>query len=439
MRKLIIVLLTGCLVNFCLLSYGQEKPIAFKNALIYPVEGNPIEKGVLIVQNGKIVAIGDAGTAIPSDAQVIDASGKVIIPGIVDTHSHIGGPAGGDNSDALNPEVRVLDAVNPESSGLKKALAGGVTTVNIMPGSGHLMSGQTIYVKLRDSNTIEGLLEVNEKGVFGGMKMANGTNSMRDTKGFPGTRAKSAAMDRELYLKAVEYKRKIDSAKGNASKMPERDLRMEALVEVLEGKRIVHFHTHKMNDILTVLRLQKEFGFRVVLHHVSEAWKVIDQIAQAGVSCSIINIDAPGGKLEAMNLSPKNGGLLERAGVPVAIHTDDAITDSRFLLRSAAISIREGMSRQKALEALTIAGAKMLDLGSKVGSLKKGKDADFVLLTGDPFSVYTHVDQTWVEGKKRFDRSIPSDRLFAVGGYKVFTPENAADDIQHNEWNDDDK
>jgi len=435
-------LLTGfftvCMIAATLFGHAQDKITAFKGALIYTVAGKPIEKGILIVQNGKIIAVGDASTSIPADAQIVDASNKVIIPGIVDTHSHIGGPQGGDNSNALNPEIRVLDAVNPESSSFKKALSGGVTTVNIMPGSGHLMSGQTIYVKLRDANTIEGLLETNEKGVYGGMKMANGTNSLRGTGGFPGTRSKSAAMDRELYMKALEYKKKIDSAKGNAAKMPDRDLRMEALVEVLEGKRIVHFHTHKMNDILTVLRLQKEFGFRVVLHHVSEGWKVVNEIAKAGIPCSIINIDAPGGKLEAMNCSPKTGGILEKAGVLVAIHTDDPITDSRFLMRSAAISVREGMSREKALEALTISGAKMLDLSSKVGSLEKGKDADFVILSGDPFSVYTHVEQTWVEGKKRFDRADPADKLFAVGGYKIYTPEGAEDDddVRHNEWND---
>jgi imidazolonepropionase-like amidohydrolase len=421
-----------------LICHSQDKPIVFKGALIYTVTGKPIENGILIVQNGKIVAVGDANTAVPADAQIVDVSNKVMIPGIIDTHSHIGNPAGGDNSNPLNPEVRVLDAVNPESSSLKKALAGGITTVNIMPGSGHLMSGQTIYVKLRESHTVEGLLEVNEKGVYGGMKMANGTNSMRGTNGFPGTRAKSAALDRELYIKALEYKKKLDSLKANPSKSFERDLRMESLVEVLEGKRIVHFHTHKMNDILTVLRLQKEFGFRVVLHHVSEGWKVVKEIAQAGVPCSIINIDAPGGKLEAMNFSPKTGGILEKAGILVAIHTDDPITDSRFILRSAALSVREGMSRQKALEALTISGAKMLDLSSKVGSLEKGKDADLVILTGDPFSVYTHVEQTWVEGKKRFDRNDPADKLFAVGGYKIYTPENAVDDLHHNEWNDDD-
>jgi imidazolonepropionase-like amidohydrolase len=425
-------LFVGFIIKFLLFinlaGNAQDRPIAFKGALIYPVTGPAIEKGVLVVQKGRILAIGDGSTAIPADATIIDAGNKVIIPGIVDTHSHIGGPEGGDQSNALNPEVRVLDAVNPSSTGFKKALAGGITTANVMPGSGHLMSGQTIYLKMRAADDIEEMLEVNEKGVYGGMKMANGTNPMRGTNGFPGTRAKSAAMDRELFLKAVEYRKKTDSARKDSTKMPERDLRMESLVEVLEGKRIIHFHTHKMNDILTVLRLKKEFGFRVVLHHVSEAWKVTDAIAAAGVPCSIINIDAPGGKLEAMNFSPKNGVLLEKAGVPVAIHTDDGITDSRFLLRSAAIGIREGMSRQKALEALTIAGARMLDLGSKIGSLEKGKDADLVILSGDPFSVYTHVEQTWVEGVKRFDRNIPSDKAFAVGGYKIYTPEASEED-----------
>ncbi|HWJ25737.1 MAG TPA: hypothetical protein VNS32_04290, partial [Flavisolibacter sp.] len=143
MRKLLLFALSAM---GSLSLFAQQTPVAFKGALIYPVTGAPIQNGVLIVQNGKIVKIGDAGTSIPADAQVIDATGKVIMPGIVDTHSHLGGPEGGDNSAALNPEARVLDAVNPTSDGFKKALAGGVTTLNIMPGSGHLMSGQTIYV-----------------------------------------------------------------------------------------------------------------------------------------------------------------------------------------------------------------------------------------------------------------------------------------------------
>lgn len=401
---------------------AQEKPVAFKGALIYTVAGEPIVNGVLVVQNGKIISIGAASTTIPANATIVDATGKVIMPGLVDSHSHLGGPEGGDASAALNPDARAMDAVNPTSDGFKKALAGGITTINIMPGSGHLMSGQTIYVKMRDGKVIEDLLITNEKGLYGGLKMANGTNPIRSTAGvFPGTRAKSAAMARELFTKAVEYKKKIDKAGKDSSKLPERDLRMEPLVEVLQGKRVVHFHTHKANDILTAIRIGKEFGFKPVLHHVSEGWKVANEIAAAKLSCSIITIDAPGGKLEAMNLSLGTGAALEKAGVDVGFHTDDGITDSRLFIRSAALMVREGMSRNKAIEGLTLAGARMLDLSSRVGSLEKGKDADFLILSGDPFSIYTKLEQTWVEGQKRWDITIPADRAFLLGGYGVYS------------------
>ena len=427
MRKIHVHLLT----LLCLLAstaMAQQRTLAITGALIYTAAGEPIANGVLIVHNGKIVSVGTAATPIPADAERIDASGKVVMPGIVDTHSHLGGPDGGDNSAALNPDARVLDAVNPTSDGFKKALAGGLTTLNVMPGSGHLMSGQTIYIKMRAGNTIEDLLLVNDKGVYGGLKMANGTNPMRGTTGFPGTRSKEAAMDRELFLKAIDYKRKLDKAGKDSSKMPERDLRMEAMVEVLQGKRIVHFHTHKAIDILTCLRLQKEFGFRLVLHHVTEGYKVAREIAAAGVPCSIINIDSPGGKAEAMEFWLGNGEALIKAGVLVALHTDDPITDSRFLIRSAALSIREGMSREDAIKALTINGARILELDSRVGSLQVGKDADFIILSGDPFSVYTKVLQTWVEGVKRFDLSNPADKAFATGGFQVYTPGAFAED-----------
>jgi imidazolonepropionase-like amidohydrolase len=418
MRKLLVLLVSAAI---CHSVNAQQNVIAFKGALIYTATGKTYQNGVLLVQNGKIISAGDASTTIPTNAQVVDVTGKVIMPGIVDTHSHIGGPEGGDRSNALNPEVRVLDAVDPSSKSFKRALAGGITTVNIMPGSGFLMSGQTIYVKMREATTIEEMLVVNDKGLYGGLKMANGTNPMSGTPGFPGTRSKAAAMDRELFLKAIEYKKKIDKAGTDTTKLPDRDLRMEPLVEVLNGKRIIHFHTHKSNDILTVLRLQKEFGFRVVLHHVSEGYMVAKEIAAAKIPCSIINVDAPGGKAEAINMSHTNGRILNNAGVLTAIHTDDGITDSRLLLRSAAMSIREGMSAEDVLKALTINGARMLDLERKVGSLEKGKDADFVILSGDPFSVYTLVLQTWVEGVKRFDLSNPEDKAIAVGGFRIFS------------------
>ncbi len=415
--------LFACCLLYTGLVTAQDKPIAFTGALIYPITGPAIQGGVLVVHKGKIVSVGVAGSNIPAGAEVVDATGKVIMPGLVDTHSHLGGPQGGDASAALNPDARAMDAVNPTSDGFKKALAGGITTINVMPGSGHLMSGQTIYIKMREGKIIEDLLITNEKGLYGGLKMANGTNPMRTTPGaFPGTRAKSAAMVRELFIKAQEYKKKIDKAGKDESKMPERDLRMETLVEVLNGKRVVHFHTHKANDVLTVIRLSKEFGFKPVLHHVSEGWKVAKEIAAAGLASSIITIDAPGGKLEAMNVSLNTGSALEQAGAAVGFHTDDGITDSRFFIRSAALMVRVGMSRAKALEGLTLAGAKMLDLGTKVGSLEKDKDADFIILSGDPFSIYTRVEQTWVEGIKRWDISKPADKAFLTGGYDVYSP-----------------
>lgn len=410
---------------------GQDKPLVLKGALVYPVSGAPIPNAVMIVHKGKIERIGPAGTPVPADAVMMDVTGKVIMPGLVDTHSHLAGPDGADASGALSPDTRAMDAVNPTSDGFKKALAGGITTINIMPGSGYLMSGQTVYVKMREGKKIEDLLLINERGVYGGMKMANGTNSMRTIAGFPGTRAKSAAMIRELFVKAQEYKAKFVKAGKDSSKFPERDLRMEALVEVLGGKRMVHFHTHKSNDILTALRLSKEFGFRVVLHHVSEGWKVADDIARAGAPCSIISIDAPGGKMEAVNLSLTTGAALTKAGALVGFHTDDGITDSRLFMRSAALMVRGGMSREKALEGLTIAGAKMLDLSNRLGSLEKGKDADFIILSGDPFSIYTHVEQTWVEGVKRWDISNPADKAFLTGGYDVYGADRA--EFHHHE------
>lgn len=406
----------------CLEVAAQDKPHAFRGATIIPIEGEPIQNGVLLVQFGKVLAVGKAGEVnIPSDAVVQDATGKVIMPGMVDTHSHLGNGSGGDGSAPLQPDVRILDAIDVRADDFKKALAGGITTLNVMPGSGHLLSGQTAYIKLRPANTINDMLFCKDpiNDICGGMKMANGTNSIRQAP-FPGTRAKSAALVRQTFVKAQEYRAKIQAAKGDPAKMPKRELDMEALVQVLDGKRVVHHHTHRHDDILTALRLAKEFGFRVVLQHVSEAWKVAKEIAEAGVPASIIVLDSPGGKLEAVDIRWENGAALEKAGVLVGFHTDDGITDSRLFLRSAAFGVRAGMSRQKALEAMTIAGAKMLDLQERVGSLKPGKDADFLILSGDPLSVYSHVEQTWVEGVKMFDRANPNDKKYAVGGFDIF-------------------
>lgn len=397
---------------------AQAEPRVFSGATIYPISGPVIENGVLVIRGGEIEAVGPADSVtVPEEAEVVDVSGKVLMPGLVDTHSHVGDVSGGDASAALHPSVRALDSVNVRSDTFRRAWAGGITTVNVLPGSGHLMSGQTAYLKLRaNPRTVDDWLfcEDPTEDICGGLKMANGTNPIReDGATFPGTRSRSAEMVRSLFNQAREYK----NGNGEGG---DRDLGMEALVEVLEGDRRVHFHTHRHDDIMTALRLGKEFGFTPVLHHVSEGWRVADEIAEAGASASIIMIDSPGGKHEAVNLLWKTAPALEEAGVNTAFHTDDLITDSRLFLRSAGFGVRAGMSREGSLEAMTLAGARMLDLEDRIGSLEAGKDADFIILDGDPLSTYTHVQETWVEGERVFDRDDPDQREWATGGPGVF-------------------
>lgn len=411
-------LLPPLLLALAAAAAAQSPPRAFVGARILPIDGPPIERGTLVVADGRITAIGAAdAVAVPAGAETVDVAGKVILPGLVCSHSHIGAVAGADSSGPIQPEVRALDAINPRDPGIQKAQAGGITTVNVMPGSGHLLSGQTVYLKLRDGRTVDDLaIRLADGSVAGGIKMANGTNPQRDPP-FAGTRGKAAALVRALFHRARDHRRKIEAAAGDPAKLPERNLGLEAIVDVLDGKRVVHHHTHRQDDILTVLRLQQEFGFRVVLHHVSEGWLVAEEIAAAKAPCSVIVIDSPGGKLEAAHLSLSTGAVLDRAGVLVGFHTDDGITDSRLFLRSAALAVRAGMDRDKALQALTIANARMLDLQDRIGTLTVGKDADFVVLSGDPLLVRTQVLQTWVEGEKVFDLADPQDRLMALGGY----------------------
>lgn len=441
-------------------SPAPAETVAFINARIIPVAAAEIEKGTLVVTDGSIAAVGaSADVAVPAGARVVDCAGMTIMPGLICTHSHIGGVAGADGSSTIQPDARALDSINTADSGFRRAWAGGLTSLNIMPGSGHLNSGQTIYVKLRGfdpspaatatdgpkvtaaaARTIDQWFYTDASGQpMGGMKFANGTNPMRDPP-FAGTRGKAAAMIRQRLLDAAAYREKhaakpeprADSKpEGKPEAAPSRDLGLEALAQCLSGQRVVHHHTHRADDIMTVLRIAGEFKTRVVLHHVSEADKVAAEIAAAdtgwsdpsrgpnaikGTPCSIILIDSPGGKLEAVGLNFATGGVLERAGVTVAFHTDDWITDSRLFLRMAALAVRAGMSREGAIAALTLNPAKMLDLAGRTGSLTPGKDADFIVLTGDPFSTYTKVAQTWVQGRLVFDRANPADLLYAQGG-----------------------
>ena len=402
----------------------QAAPVAFINAKIYPVSGPAISRGTVVIDNGKIVAVG-SNIAVPSGAKRVDCAGRIILPGIVDTHSHIGlsqigNSDGNERSGPTQPALRAIDAILPTADNIRVAQSGGLTTVNIMPGSGNIMGGQTAYVKLR-GKTIEEMLLVKD-GISGGMKMANGDNP----KGYgrrgqaPSTRMAVAALQRRIFIRAQNYRQKWDDYRSGKEKTePARDLELEPVVEILDGKRTVHFHTHRADDIMTVLRLRDEFGFNVVLQHVSEGYKVADEIARRNVPASIIVIDSPGGKLEAAEFDPRNAAILEKAGVKIAFHSDDNIVNSRFLIRSAALAIRYGLSEEAALLALTLNPAEMLDAGNRIGSIEPGKDADLVVLSGEPFSTYTKVLETWIDGEKVFDRSQRMDRLYQTGGAGV--------------------
>lgn len=406
-------------------TFAQERPIAFQGARVYTVTGGVIENGTVVIQGGKIRAVG-ATVAVPDGAEVRDVAGKVILPGLVDTHSHVA--IRGDVNEGtgpVQPALRALDAIEPLHESVRMAQAGGITTANIMPGSGNVMGGQTAYVKMRGRTIAEMLLCRDPLAdVCGGMKMANGENP----KGYgrrgqePMTRMAVAALQRETFIQAQNYKGKWDAYRAEQrrdrdAKAPERDLGMEAVLEILDRKRTVHFHTHRADDVVTAMRLAEEFGFDLVLQHVTEAYKVAAEIAARKIPASIIIIDSPGGKHEAADFRLENGALLEQAGVKVAIHTDDWITESRLFLRSGALAVRAGMSREGALRALTQNAAEMMGLGDRVGSIEPGKDADLVVLSGEPFSVYTHVLETWIEGAKVFDRSDPGDRRYATGGF----------------------
>jgi imidazolonepropionase-like amidohydrolase len=422
----------GAVASFAPAAGAAERVIAFGGGTVLPVAGPPIEGGVVVVRGTKIEAVGAADDVkVPRGAEVVDTSGKFVMPGLVDSHSHLGAVTGGDRSGPLHPAVRVLDAVNIHDDNLWRARAGGLTTINVMPGSGHLMSGQTIYLKLRrNPRTIEDWLFCDDplEDVCGSMKMANGTNSMRD-KPFPGTRAKSAALVRELFVEAQEYGRKLAAARedgdgdGDGGKQPPaRDLGLEAVLQVLNGERRVQHHTHRHDDIATILRMKREFGFDVVLQHGTESWMLADELAEAGVGVSFTLVDAPGGKEEILRLRMDAPALLERAGVSVSLNTDDWITDSRLFRRTAAMAVRHGMSREGALRAITLTSAEHLGLEDRIGSLEPGKDADLVVLDGDPLSTYTSTLETWVEGERVYDASNPEHAKYDVGGWHVYQP-----------------
>jgi imidazolonepropionase-like amidohydrolase len=416
-------------------SAEESKPLVLRGGRILTAAGKIFDPGTLVIERGEIIAVGAAeDVQVPENAEIRDLAGKVIIPGLVDTHSHLGvysRPAVSSNSDGnemsgpVQSVVRALDAINPMDPGIKMALAGGITSANIMPGSGNVIGGQTLYVKYRGRTVDE--MRVMSPNVLGGLKMANGENPKRSygAKGAaPGTRMKVAALQRAEFLKAQDYRNQWDAyrkkvAAGEEGTPPKVDLALEPLVEVLERKRTVHFHSHRADDIMSTMRLADEFGFELVIQHGTEAYLIADEIAKRNIPVSITVLDSPGGKAEVVNFIEECAAQLHKAGVKVMVNTDDFITESRFFLRTAAITVRGGLPPEEALKAVTIHPAEAMHLADRIGSIEKGKDADLVVLSGEPFSVYTRVLETYVDGRRVFDAAEESERLYQTGGFAL--------------------
>ena len=439
-------------------SVAHAATIAFVGATVHPVDGPRLDDGVVVVDTGVLAAVGPRGSVVvPDHATVVDVSGKHIIPGLIDLHSHIGGGRLHEALDPVQPGISAADAIDPSHISIARARSGGITTVNVMPGSGKLMGGQTAYLSLREAAVVDDLLlcrdpdttvwspasafdaatpdapPARHRLVCGGVKMANGTNPQGNGSD-PRTRMGSAYLQRTALMKGVDRleQRALRAdweARGwwhrwrnDAPELPEDDPSEAILEQVVAGERAVHFHSHRADDMVTALRLREEVGgaLDLVLHHGSEGFKVAEEVAAAGVPVAINVLDTPGGKEETLERRLENPAHLVQAGVTIAIITDDPVQDSRLLLRSAGLAMRGGLDPDAALRAITLTPAELLGMAGQTGSLTPGKDADLVVLSGPPLSVWSRVEQTWADGDKVFD--LATDRLVQDGGDAVDAP-----------------
>jgi len=389
--------------------------ILIRNATILTVSHGTIEKGDILIKDGKIAAIG-SNLKAPGDAQVMDASGQFISPGIIDCHSHIAIDGGvNEGTVSVSSMVNIADVLNSDDISIYRDLAGGVTTANILHGSANAIGGQTIVIKLRWGQPAS---KLPFEGALPGIKFALGENPKRSNyrlagmpDRYPATRMGVEETIRSAFTEARDYKKAWDdynkrAAAGEKNLIPpRRDLKLDPLVEVLEGKRYVHAHCYREDEILMLLRVAKEFGFHVqTLQHVLEGYKVADEIAAAGTGASTFS-DWWAYKVEAYDAIPYNAALMTRRGVIVSINSDDA-AEATHLNQEAAKSIRYGgLSHDEALKLVTLNPAIQLGIDKRVGSIDVGKDADLAIYNHDPLSAYAVVEKTLIDGRVYFDRT----------------------------------
>ncbi|HLK04432.1 MAG TPA: amidohydrolase family protein [Candidatus Acidoferrum sp.] len=388
--------------------------ILIQNATVLTVTKGTIEHGSVLIKDGKIAEVGKDLKA-PSGAQVIDGTGMFVTPGIIDCHSHIAVDGSvNEGSISVSSIANIAEVLDSDDISIFRDLAGGVTTANVLHGSANSIGGQTVVIKLRWGQTAD---KLPFEGALPGIKFALGENPKRSNfsvpgreKRYPASRMGVEETIRAAFTEARDYKnawdaynKKVAAGEKNLT-APRRDLRLDPLVEVLEGKRYVHSHCYREDEILMLLRVAKEFGFKVrTLQHVLEGYKVADELVAAGVGASTFS-DWWAYKVEAYDAIPYNAALMTKRGVVVSINSDDA-EEATHLNQEAAKTIRYGgLSHDEALKLVTINPAIQLGIDKRVGSIEVGKDADLVIYNHDPLSAYAVVQKTLIDGRVYFDR-----------------------------------
>jgi len=381
--------------------------LAITNAKVLTITHGTIERGTVLVDGGKISAVGD-DLALPEGCEVIDAYGRMLTPGIIDAHAHVSiweeglgweGNDVNDITDPLTPHLRAIDAINPDEMGLRDAVTGGITAIWCAPGSANIIGGQGVsmktYGRIMDDMIMNTL----------GLKAALGENPKRcygSQKKMPSTRMGSAAVLREAMVKAQNYMRKIEKAQADPEKMPDRDLRLEPIVKVLKREQFLRTHAHRADDIMTAVRIAEEFGFQVSIEHCTDGHKIADELARRNIPVVIGPTLGSRSKIELRDKSWKTPGVCARAGVMVCLMTDHPVIPIQYLPLCAGFAVKEGMAEEDAWKALTINPATLMGVADRVGSIEPGKDADMVLWNGHPMEVDSSVSHTLIDGRVVF-------------------------------------
>jgi len=387
----------------------QPGAVLVRNATVWTSgPDGKLENADLLVRDGKIVEVGKDLKA-PSGAVIIDAQGKHVTPGLIDAHSHTAITGGvNEGTNTITAEVRIQDVVNSETVNIYRELAGGLTAANLLHGSANAIGGQNCLIKMRYGEDPEDLKVAEAKP---GIKFALGENPKRanwgdDAKHYPKSRAGVEQLIRERFVSARDYMAEWDTWRDGGSKgiPPRRDLQLETVAEILRGDRLIHSHSYRQDEILMLTRLCDEFGVTVgTFQHVLEGYKVADELAKHGAGASCFS-DWWAYKFEVYDAIPYNGAIMWDRGVNVTFNSDSSELARRMNLEAAKAVKYGGVPEEEALKFVTLNAAKQLHVDDRMGSLEPGKDADFVIWSGSPLSTYSVCEQTWVDGRKYFDR-----------------------------------